>query len=173
MPSALCERLGIDFPLFGFSHCRDVVVAVSKAGGMGVLGVAGFSPSILEEELAWIDLHVDGRPYAVDLIVPAKFAPIGRNPEGADTLAMIPASTREFVRDLLARYDIDADCLSDQALLGQTDFGENMEDDRAMEGLEVAFSHPIRLIANALGPPPEYMMQHARARGTGGRTCGD
>ena len=86
---------------------------------------------------------------------------------------MIPASTREFVRDLLARYDIDADCLSDQALLGQTDFGENMEDDRAMEGLEVAFSHPIRLIANALGPPPEYMMQRARARGTGGRTCGD
>ena len=30
---------GIDVPIFAFSHCRDVVVEVSRAGGMGVLGI--------------------------------------------------------------------------------------------------------------------------------------
>jgi len=70
MMSALCEKLGIEFPLFAFSHCRDVIVQVSKAGGMGVLGAAGHTPESLEIELDWIDAHIDGRPYGVDLIVP-------------------------------------------------------------------------------------------------------
>ena len=74
MRNRLCEQLGLDFPLFAFTHCRDVVVEVSKAGGMGVLGVAGFSPEKLEAELQWIDERVNGKPYGVDLIVPAKFA---------------------------------------------------------------------------------------------------
>ena len=165
MISPICERLGIDFPLFGFSHCRDVVAEVSKAGGMGVLGVAGFSPQTLEEELNWIDQHVDGRPYGVDLIVPAKFATQGSNTRASDAPALIPAPNRDFVSDLLARHDIDTDCLSDEHLLRFTDFAMNMEDEQAIEGLEVAFSHPIRLIANALGPPPEYMIQRARAAG--------
>ena len=40
----ICQKLGIDFPLVAFSHCRDVVAEVSKAGGMGVLGAVGMSP---------------------------------------------------------------------------------------------------------------------------------
>ena len=40
MHTALCDELGIEFPIFAFTHCRDVVVAVSKAGGLGVLGHA-------------------------------------------------------------------------------------------------------------------------------------
>ena len=62
--------LGIDFPLFAFSHCRDVVAAVSKAGGFGVFGAGSSSPEELEVELRWIDQHVDGRPYGVDLLIP-------------------------------------------------------------------------------------------------------
>ncbi len=69
MKSPVCDLLGIEFPLFAFSHCRDVVVEVSKAGGMGVLGATGFTPEQLEVELAWIDDHVQGYPYGVDLIV--------------------------------------------------------------------------------------------------------
>ena len=70
MNTQLCQRLGVDFPLFAFSHCRDVVVAVSRAGGFGVFGAARYSPEELELELRWIDQHVDGRPYGVDVLVP-------------------------------------------------------------------------------------------------------
>ena len=68
MKSELCEKLGIEFPIFAFNHCRDVVVEVSKAGGMGILGAAGLSPEALEIELKWIDDHIDGKPYGVDIL---------------------------------------------------------------------------------------------------------
>ena len=55
MNNQVCRLTGCEFPLFAFSHCRDVVVAVSKAGGFGVLGATRLSPEQLEEELAWID----------------------------------------------------------------------------------------------------------------------
>ncbi|MCB1645095.1 MAG: hypothetical protein KDI36_06560, partial [Pseudomonadales bacterium] len=74
MKSPVCDLLGIDFPLIAFTHCRDVVVEVSKAGGLGVLGAAGFGPEQLEIELQWIDDHIDGKPYGVDLIVPTTMA---------------------------------------------------------------------------------------------------
>lgn len=72
MNSDLCKQLGIEFPLFAFSHCRDVVAAVSRAGGMGVFGAVKYSPEELRQELEWIDAHCDGKPYGVDLIVPNK-----------------------------------------------------------------------------------------------------
>src|SRR5215813_2611242 len=74
MAFAMTEMLGCEFPLFAFSHCRDVVVAVSRAGGFGVLGGAAFTPEQLETELAWIDAHVDGKPYGVDILVPEHLA---------------------------------------------------------------------------------------------------
>ena len=70
MNSKICAKLGIEFPLFAFSHCRDVVAGVSAAGGFGVLGAAGHSPETLDIELGWIDEHVDGKPYGVDLLIP-------------------------------------------------------------------------------------------------------
>ena len=73
MRTPICDRLGIEFPIFAFSHCRDVVAAVSKAGGYGVLGALAFSPDQLEIELNWIDEHIDGKPYGVDFAMPEKF----------------------------------------------------------------------------------------------------
>ncbi len=72
MRNRLCEMFGIEFPIFAFTHCRDVVAAVSRAGGMGVLGALAFSPEQLEIELKWIDEHVDGKPYGVDVVMPVK-----------------------------------------------------------------------------------------------------
>lgn len=74
MKSPICDLLDIEFPLLAFTHCRDVVVEVSKAGGMGVLGAAGHSPETLEIELNLIDEHIDGKPYGVDLIAPTSMA---------------------------------------------------------------------------------------------------
>jgi Nitronate monooxygenase len=73
MNTAVTDMFGIDFPLFGFSHCRDVVAAVTNAGGMGVLGAATHTPERLEHELAWIDDHVGGKPYGVDIVMPASY----------------------------------------------------------------------------------------------------
>ncbi len=73
MRTELCERLGIEFPIFAFTHCRDVAAAVSQAGGLGVLGAVGFSAEQLEIELKWIDEHVGDKPYAVDIVIPGKY----------------------------------------------------------------------------------------------------
>ncbi len=72
--TAITDLFGIDVPILAFTHCRDVVVAVSKAGGMGVLGAAGHSDHQLEIDLDWIEAEIGDHPYGVDLIVPARYA---------------------------------------------------------------------------------------------------
>ncbi|MGQ2930161.1 nitronate monooxygenase [Sphingopyxis sp. OPL5] len=155
MLSPICAMLGIEFPLLAFSHCRDVVVAVSKAGGMGVFGAASLPPERLEEELAWIDEHIGGRPYGVDLIVPNSFA--GKGEENA-ALPPIPDEHKAFISGLLQKHGVDD---SDLSLPGaaRTSLGDNMSDAGAAALLEVAFRHPIALIANALGVPPPLMLE--------------
>ena len=74
MKPAICEQFGIDFPLFAFSHCRDVVAAVTNAGGFGVLGAVAHTPEQLEIDLAWIEAEVKGKPYGLDLLLPQKYA---------------------------------------------------------------------------------------------------
>jgi hypothetical protein len=88
MRTDLCEKLGIQLPIFAFTHCRDVVVQVSKAGGLGVLGAVGFSPAQLREELDWIDAHIGGLPYAVDIVIPQKYEGLG-NTDPADLAELL------------------------------------------------------------------------------------
>ncbi|MFA9565186.1 MAG: nitronate monooxygenase, partial [Acidimicrobiales bacterium] len=107
MRTPICDRLDIEFPIFAFTHCRDVVVEVSKAGGLGMLGAVAFSPEQLETELQWIEDEIGDKPYGVDLIIPAKYA--GDEEGGystADLVKMIPAEHREFIDDILRRYDV-------------------------------------------------------------------
>lgn len=121
MLTRICETLGIDVPIFAFSHCRDVVAAVTNAGGLGVLGATGHSPRALEIDLTWIDNQTKGKPYGVDLLLPAKFADAatdrngGRDGEGGladrDTRAragLFPPEHEAFVEALLRRYQVPA-----------------------------------------------------------------
>ncbi|ANK79736.1 MAG: monooxygenase [Rhizobiales bacterium NRL2] len=166
MKSPICEMLGIEFPLLAFSHCRDVVVEVSKAGGMGVLGAAGMSAEKLEQELAWIDAHIGGRPYGVDLIVPTKFASKGQTTKPGESVSKVPEEHRAFVRDLLQKHGIDPSTIvTEERLSRGTRLGDNMGDQGAGALLDVCFAHPIRLIANALGTPPPYMTERAKREG--------
>ena len=161
MKSPICDMLGIDFPLIAFTHCRDVVVEVSKAGGMGVLGAAGYSAQTLEVELNWIDEHVDGKPYGVDLIAPTSMATTDdTTPE--QTLDMVPSEHRDFARNILAQHNIDTRDLY-QGQVGAS--GGFLTKGRAANIIDVAFSHPIKLIANALGVPPRYMLDMGKERG--------
>jgi NAD(P)H-dependent flavin oxidoreductase YrpB (nitropropane dioxygenase family) len=153
----ICEQFGIEFPLFAFSHCRDVVAAVSNAGGFGVLGGEAFTPDQLEQELCWIDDHVNGKPYGVDIIVPAKFEGKGENLTAAQLADRIPEDHRSFIADLLAEHDIPIEetRIASSALSGDT--GRSL--------LEVSLKHPIKLMANALGVPPDYMIAAGKERG--------
>ncbi len=163
MISELCERFGMEFPLFAFSHCRDVIAEVTKAGGFGVLGAAGHTPESLEIELTWIDEQVGGKPYGVDIIVPnsmdAKDTP-DITPEEVE--ARIPPEHRAYVESILAQNGIDTKDLWQRPRSG---FGDNMRENGANAILDVAFAHPIKLIVNALGVPPQFMLERARAEG--------
>jgi NAD(P)H-dependent flavin oxidoreductase YrpB (nitropropane dioxygenase family) len=166
MKSPLCSRFGIEFPLFAFSHCRDVVVEVSKAGGMGVFGAVDVrSPEAFEAELKWIDEHVDGKPYGVDFIVPAKFAGQGTGETVAQAAARIPPEHKAFARKVLADHGIDISDLSDERFERGSKITRNIREQGAQSLLDVAFSHPIALVANALGPAPPIMVERAHAAG--------
>lgn len=156
--SNICTDFGIDFPLFAFSHCRDVVAAVTNAGGFGVLGATAYTPAQLDQELAWIDDAVGGKPYGVDLIVPAKFEGKGEKLSSSDLAERIPQGYRDLVDELLAAHGIEPEPgrrLGSALLSGNT----------GRELLDVALTHPVKLIANALGVPPDYMIEAGKERG--------
>ena len=166
MKSKLCSQLGIEFPLFAFSHCRDVVVEVSKAGGLGVFGAVDVrSPEALEAELKWIDDHIDGKPYGVDFIVPAKFSGQGTGETVAQAAARIPDEHKTFARKLLEDHGIDTADLTDERFERGSKITRNIREQGAQSLLDVAFNHPIALVANALGPAPPIMIDRAKAAG--------
>ena len=167
MRTAATELLDIEFPILAFSHCRDVVAAVTKAGGMGVLGAVAHSPEQLEIDLAWIEAEVGGRPYGVDLIVPAKYA----GDEGGgysmdDIRALVPDTHREFVEDILARYEVpelpDGEGGGIYGRDGDAPFSAN----NALPQLDIALAHDTAFIANALGPPPQFLIDRCKQEGT-------
>ena len=170
MKNDVTEMFGIDVPIFAFSHCRDVVAAVSKAGGLGVLGAVGHSPAGLETDLLWIQDEVGDKPYGVDLIVPAKYA---GSDEGGLSMSqigdMIPAEHKEYVDDILTRYDVPP--LPEEDGRGQfnLDRGAPMSAATAAPNLEIALAHEPSLIVNALGPPPQFMIDQCQ---DAGRTVG-
>jgi NAD(P)H-dependent flavin oxidoreductase YrpB (nitropropane dioxygenase family) len=161
MKSPVCEMLGIEFPLFAFSHCRDVVAAVSRAGGFGVLGATAHSPDTIEQELKWIDDHTDGKPYGVDVLIPENMSTTGeKNVTWRSLEARVPEAHREFTKKLLKKYDIElaAPPVADNQ-------AQPFDPQSALAMLEVSFRHPIKLIANALGVPPKEMIEMGKAHG--------
>jgi len=159
MHTPLCERLGIEFPIFAFTHCRDVVAAVSKAGGFGVLGAVGFPPEQLEVELKWIDEHVGDKPYGVDIVIPGKYEGMGEvDPKKLEEMlqAAIPEQHRKFVDQILSEHGVPKLPAGEKPvneLLGWTAA-------TAAPQIEVALKHPkVKLIANALGTPPPDVIE--------------
>ena len=160
MKTRVCDLFDIEYPIFAFSHSRDVVAAVSRNGGLGVFGALAYGPAELEDELAWIDEHVDGKPYGVDIVVPmASQAQPGA--EKLDLEAMIPEAHRQWVADVLQRHNVPDLPEGEQAHEGLL----NWTMDRATRQAEIAFAHPIKLLASALGPPPRETVDEAHKRG--------
>ncbi len=165
MRTPICDQLGIEFPIFAFTHCRDVVAAVSKAGGFGVLGAVGFTPEQLEIELAWIDEHVGDKPYGVDIVIPGKYEGMGdMDPEhlAEELRKMVPQGHLDFAKQVLADHgvpELPPEESNSMRLLGWTQA-------TATPQIEAALQHPkVRLIANALGTPPPEVIDHIHEAG--------
>lgn len=164
MQSRMCEMFGIEVPLFAFSHCRDVVVEVSKAGGMGVLGMARMDPARVEAELDWIDRHIEGRPYGIDVLMPSRFEDSAAPKFEPDQ--RLPREHVEFVRKLLDEAGIPAlPAGEEQRIKREILAGMNFAPDESLAMVEAALRHPIKAIVNALGTPPPALVERAHARG--------
>ncbi|WP_055523765.1 nitronate monooxygenase [Streptomyces graminilatus] len=159
MQTELSRKLGIEHAVFGFTPFPAVAAAISRAGGFGVLGAVRYTdPDDLKRDLDWIEAHVDGRPYGLDVVMPA------RKVEGvteAEVEAMIPEGHRQFVRDTLAKYGVPELAEGDAAGWRITGWMEQV----ARGQLDVAFDYPIKLLANALGSPPADVVARAHDQG--------
>lgn len=159
MRTDACTMLGIEYPIFAFSHCRDVVAAVSKAGGFGVLGVSRHSAEDLRTDLRLIRDEVGDKPFGVDLIFPAKTA-AGETEE--ESLARIPPQHREFVAELMRKFDVPAPTDSTSARLYSA---HKLTCEHFVTLAEVALEADIKLLVSALGAPPPEVIAAARAKG--------
>ncbi|WP_063042581.1 NAD(P)H-dependent flavin oxidoreductase [Nocardia pseudovaccinii] len=165
MRTEICDRLGIEFPIFAFTHCRDVAAAVSNAGGLGVLGAVGFTAEELEVELAWLDDHVHG-VYGVDLVIPSKYEGKGIDdltPEQleAKLAELVPQGHRDFAEKLLNDHNVPhlPDGEHHNQLLGWTAT-------TVAPQIEVILRHPkAKLVANALGTPPPDVIEQIQGSG--------
>ena len=159
MRTELCDRFGIQYPIFVFTPSEKVAAAVSKAGGLGVLGCVRFNDADdLETVLQWMDANTDGKPYGVDIVMPAKVPTEGTS---VDINKLIPQTHRDFVAKTLA--DLGVPPLPDDEERSEGVLG--WLHSVARSHVEVALKHPIKLIANALGSPPKDVIDQAHAAG--------
>lgn len=164
MRTDLATALDIEVPIFAFSHCRDVVAAVTKAGGLGVLGAAWMTPEELEMSIEWLEKEVDGRPFGVDLVFPGT----GEDEKEAhEYLASIPQSYMEFVTGMLDDGGLsDVGAQDRDAFMADNALKMTMTNEKSARQLKISLAHPsVRLIVGALGVTPKWVVDEAHAKG--------
>src|SRR5512139_3457602 len=164
MHTSVTRMLGIDFPIFAFTHCRDVVAAVTNAGGIGVLGAVAHTPEQLDIDLKWIREQTKGRPFGVDLLIPRKYA--GAEEGGVDRKAladMIPNEHREWLEQLLQRYDVPG--LSEEPRDASAMARLSVDPKSMAPLIDVAFQNKVSFFASALGSPPKWLVDRCHAGG--------
>jgi NAD(P)H-dependent flavin oxidoreductase YrpB (nitropropane dioxygenase family) len=167
MQTKLAKDIGCEYPIFAFSHCRDVVAAASKSGGVGVFGALGRTPEVLDRELTWIEEQIGDLPYAVDIVLPATTLDRDR-PEPnvqAELEAMIPQGHRDFIDGILERHGVPALPPEDERDVSR--IGNSAAE---RELVDIVLGHRARLLVNALGPMPKDIVDEAHKAGllTGG-----
>ncbi|MEC4015487.1 NAD(P)H-dependent flavin oxidoreductase [Streptomyces sp. H27-D2] len=159
METELSKRLGIEHAIFGFTPFPAVAAAISRAGGLGVLGAVRYGDAReLVRDLDWLQAHVDDKPYGLDVVMPAKKV---AGVTEAEVEAMIPAGHRQFVNETLAKHGVPELAEGEASGWRITGWMEQV----ARDQLDVAFGYPIKLLANALGSPPDDVIQRAHEHG--------
>ncbi len=158
MRTELCERFGIDVPIFAFTPSEHVAAAVSRAGGLGVLGAVRFNEAEdLDKALDWLDENTDGKPYGVDVVMPMKVPTEGK---AVDLQSMIPPEHITFVERTLQQLGVPPlpEGEGREGVLGWLH-------SVARSHVDVALKHRPVLIANALGSPPVDVIEQAHEHG--------
>lgn len=160
MRTAMTDLVGSEYPIFAFSHCRDVVAAVTNAGGFGVFGATGRSAGDVDIDLAWLDEHTRGS-YGVDLLLPQKFGV----PGSAGDLPALPPGHVAFLEELMLKYDVPPLPEEDSARMRAraSRAGQMMDD--AAEVWDIAGAHNVSVYVSALGAPPPHLVEQAHERG--------
>lgn len=165
MRTPICSAYGIDYPIFGFTHDRAVVAAISRAGGMGVFGAAYFTPEQVDEDLIWIREQCEGRPFGVDVMIPSVAETIDENDLAAMLAQLesrIPAEHRAFVESLLRRFGVGP--LPDGVEVADV-FPLGPSRQAAERHIESALRRGAALIVSALGVPPVDAVSEAHRQG--------
>ena len=165
MYTELCKKLDIDVPIFAFTHCRDVVVEVSKAGGIGIFGAA-FVNSLeeLKEELDWIDAHIGDHIYGFDIVIPNNAVGQGSGMSAAEQedklWEMIPKEHTEFTNKMIDEHGVPKWHDDSRPPMGAWTL------EQVMPMLEDALKRPkCKVIVNALGTPPDYVTKMVQDSG--------
>ena len=167
MRTQIMEMFGLESPIFAFSHCRDVVAAVSRSGGMGTLGTSHFTADQLELELNWLDEHAEGKPYGVDVLFPASARKEYENLKPADLERILPREHREFVDQLLKKHAVPEFSKEQSEEILNEYMSELTRTHREAERrLEVVYQHPnAKMIVSALGTPPPHVIERTHSLG--------
>lgn len=159
MKTRICDEFGIDLPIFGFTPAPEVAAAITRAGGMGVLGAVRYNdPADLADALDWMDANSDGKPYGVDVVMPMKIPTEGTS---SDLGELIPKGHRDWVDRKLLDLGVPPLPESAEHYGGVLGWLHSV----ARSHVDVALEHPIKLIANALGSPPDDVIERVHERG--------
>ncbi len=152
----LCDKLGIEYPVVAFTHCKDVAVAVINAGGFAVLGEALHTPDQIAADIRWIRERIGGKPFGIDLVLPSS---VPEEKTVDELLAMIPPQQREFEQQIKRKYDV-----PDPKIAPDIHHWGGLDQKRALDQLEVIFDERVPVFASGLGSPA-FLLKRAHELG--------
>lgn len=152
----LCDKLGIEYPVVAFTHCKDVAVAVINAGGFAVLGEALHTPDQIAADIKWIRERVAGKPFGIDLVLPSS---VPEEKTVDELLAMIPPEHRAFEQQIKRKYDV-----PDPKVAPDIHHWGGLDQKRALDQLEVIFDERVPVFASGLGSPA-FLLKRAHELG--------
>jgi len=168
----LCDLLGIDYPILSAGMGPtligertgapvELVVAVSEAGGLGVLGGSGFTVDELREAIREIRAKTD-KPFGVDLLLPQKLdLGGGLGQAGIQEMPLslvvqsIPQAHQEWVQKIKGEMG-----LSDAEIMVRM----TTTTMRPLEAVKVCIEEKVPLFCAGLGNPG-FMVEEAHAQG--------
>ncbi|MCC7363421.1 MAG: nitronate monooxygenase [Dehalococcoidia bacterium] len=170
--TALCDLLGIEYPVISAgmgpvgggaapSATADLAAAVSNAGGLGVIGGAGYTAEKLREEIAKVRQMTD-KPFGVDLLLPSNYmggAAMGEMP--ADPRELIPPETIEGMKRIVGEFGIPWLEMPRMPMATVRRPGAGMSD----EQMEVVIEERVPVFASGLGNPGPWI-ERLHANGT-------
>ena len=152
----LCDKLGIEYPVVAFTHCKDVAVAVINSGGFAVLGEALHTPDEIAADIKWIRERIGGKPFGIDLVLPSS---VPAEKSVAELLAMIPQEQRDFEQHIKQKYNV-----PDPKIAPNIHVWGGLDQKRAMDQLEVIFDERVPVFASGLGSPA-FLLKRAHELG--------